>query len=317
MTQDNRQKDEWEEYLGSVRKHYRMIIILVVLACIAAAVITFFIPKEYASSAVVFPTETNSLDDVLRNPQFGYDIEADRLMQILQSRPVRDSIAKKFDLLHYFDIEKSDPAWDYKLKTKYEKYIQLGKTIYMSIIISARTRVPEMSANIVNSIIVEAGKARERLLKQNVQLARTSLRSEYSVLKNDLDSLGNVVNGLTRSQKNIKQYVQADRYISLIIDKDQLKNDQAGKALQTVVNQYNTRLTWFYDVQTRLKNADLMSLRPLPSIYVVEPAVPSYKKIYPKYSINIGLALAGSFLFISLLFFFIDKVSKSETTLED
>jgi uncharacterized protein involved in exopolysaccharide biosynthesis len=315
MKRTTNDKTEWTEYILVVMKHYRLILLFVAISCIAAAIITWITPKEYSSSAVIFPTDSNALDDVLRNPQFGYDIEADRLMQLLQSRQIRDSIIRKFDLLSYFKIDKSDPTWDYILKKKFEKYIQFEKTIYMSIDISARTHDPELSAQIVNEIIVQIGKVRERLLKQNVLMALEALQREYNSQKTDLDSLGLIVSDMTSKRKNINQYLQTERYISLIFDKNQMANDESGKALQLVVNQYNTKLTWFYDVQNKLKNSSLMSMRPLPAVYVVEAAVPSYKKVFPKYSVNLLIAFAGSFLFISFLFFSIEKIKKFNSNL--
>ncbi len=317
METQKKDKSEWSEFISLIMEHYRLILLIVALSCAAAVVITFFIPKEYTSSAVIFPTDTNSLDDVLHNPQFGYDVEADRLIQLLQSRQVRDSIVRKFDLVSYFDIDWTDPALDYKLKTKYEKYIKFEKTIYMSVIIDARTRNPELSAKIANEIISQVGKLRERLLKQNVYLAQASLQKEYYSLKHDLDSLGNIVNQVTGERKSVRQYVQADRYISLIIDKEQMSNYESGKALQLMVDQYNAKLSWFYDVQNRLKNANLMSQRPLPSVYIIESAVPSFKKTYPKYSTNLLLAFAGSILFITLLLWFIEKLKGFRANLTD
>ena len=75
--------------------------------------------------------------------------------------------------------------------------------------------------------------------------------------------------------------------------------------------------SWFYDVQNRLKNANLMSQRPLPSVYIIESAVPSFKKTYPKYSTNLLLAFAGSILFITLLLWFIEKLKGFRANLTD
>lgn len=300
--------NEWMDFISVIKKKYRMILLFTAIVCFITVVVTFFIPKEYVSSAVIFPTDTNSLDDVLKNPQFGYDIEADRLIQILQSRPIRDSIVKKFNLLNYYKIDNSEADRDYYLKKEYDKDVTFAKTMYMSVVISVRTRDPEMSSNIVNSIVALVGKDREALLKQNIILARNALQSEYENLKLDLDSLSATLNYLTNSGKNIKQYVQNDRSISLIFDKDQMSNDASGKAIQLVVNQYNVKLSWFYDVQNKLKAANLMLRRPLPAVYVVESAVPSYKKSYPRYGTNLLIAFISSIVFISFFSFFLEKI---------
>jgi uncharacterized protein involved in exopolysaccharide biosynthesis len=303
-----RERKETIDFLRVLIDNRRLIILFVVVTCIVTATVTFFIPKEYISTATVFPTDSNSLDDVLKNPQFGYDVEADRLIQLLESRTIRDSIIRKFDLAGYYGIDKNDADWNYRLKKKFDRDITFTKTVFMSVVISARTREPELSANIVNEIIRLINGMREHLLKQNVYIARDALQREYYTLKSDLDSLGTVLDNLTKNRTGVRQYVQTEKYISLIFDKNQMSDDEAGKAIQLVVNQYNVKLGWFYDVQNKLKNANLMTRRPLPSVYIIESAVPSYKKSYPRYSINLLVAFTGSLVFICFFLFFLGKV---------
>ncbi|HTX88009.1 MAG TPA: Wzz/FepE/Etk N-terminal domain-containing protein [Bacteroidales bacterium] len=295
-------------YIRVVLKYYRLILAFLAIACLATFIITLLIPKKYTASAVVFPTESNSLEDVIRNPQFGYDVEADRLIQLLESRTIRDSITKKYNLLSYYGIDTLDQDYYDRLKRKFNRDINFSKTIFMSVVISAKTRDPVLSANIVNSIIGLLNKTRETLLKQNLAPTVASLTREYNSLQKDLDSLSGIVDRMAGKRKGIRQYIQADRNISIILDKDQVGDDQASKALQTVVDQYNLRLSWFYDVQTRLKNSRLMMERPLPSVYVVESAIPSYRKSSPILSLNLGIALVGGFIFISFVLFFYERI---------
>jgi uncharacterized protein involved in exopolysaccharide biosynthesis len=304
----DKEKTESMDFIRVILFHWRLIVIFVFATCAAAFVATLFIPKEYTSTAVVFPTETNAIEDVIRNPQFGYDVEADRLIQVLQTRSIRDSIIKLFNLVEYYDADKSDPDWYDRLQKKYEQDITCTKTVFMSVVISVRNRDPEMSARIANRIISLVNATRERLLKQNLYLALHALRTEYYSIKNDLDSLSNVVNSMTQSKSGIKQFIQNEKYISLIYDKTQFNDAETAKALQLVINMYNLKLGWFYDIQSKLKNAELMTQRPLPSIYVIESAIPSYKKSYPKFSINLLVAFIGSLIFISFTLYFYHKI---------
>jgi len=303
-----KEKQESMDFIRVILKNWRLILIFVCVTCVTAFLVTLFIPKEYTSTAVVFPTETNAIEDVIRNPQFGYDVEADRLIQVLQSRSIRDSIIKIFNLTDYYHIDRTDPDWYDRLQKKYEQDITCTKTVFMSVVISVRTRSPEMSANIANKIISLVNIIREKLLKQNLFMALHALQKEYFTIKSDLDSLTNVVNDMTQTKSGMKQFIQNDRYISLIFDKTQFNDPETAKAFQLVISMYNLKLGWFYDTQSKLKNAELMSQRPLPSIYIIESAIPSYKKSYPRYSINLLLAFIGSFIFISFTLYFYHKI---------
>ena len=84
MTQPDIEKKESIQFFQVISRNFRLIAIFMLICCIATFVVTLFIPKQYTSMAVVFATESNSLDDAVRNPQFGYDVEADRLIQLLQ-----------------------------------------------------------------------------------------------------------------------------------------------------------------------------------------------------------------------------------------
>jgi uncharacterized protein involved in exopolysaccharide biosynthesis len=304
-----KEKNEGLVFLRILIKNIRLILIFVTVSTAITMIVTYLTPKKYESNAVIFPTESNSIDDVIRNPQFGYDIEADRLIQLLQSRSIMDSIIKRFNLTNYYEIDKDKPDWYEQLKKKYGKDIYFTRTPSMSIGIHAKTTKPEMSASIVNSIISLISSVREKLYKQNLKIAVVSLSREYYSLKNDLDSLNLLVQNLTRDKKNLKQFIQAERYISLVFDKTELENNESAMALQQLINQYNVKITWFYDVQNKLKNTRLMIERPLPSVYVVETAIPSYKKVFPSYFTNLMISLAASFLFISFLLFLLHQVT--------
>ena len=305
-----KEKRESVEFTTVFFRNIRLITWFVIASCIIALVVTLIIPKKYTSSATIFATETNSIDDVIRNPQFGYDVEADRLIQLLQTRAIMDSITKKFNLISYYHIDKTDADWYDQLTRKYNRDIDVIKTVFMSVIISAQTRDPEMSANIVNSIIALINSYREKILKQNLKFAFGSLKAEYNSLKGDLDSLSSIINDMTRDRKGLNQFLQTERYISLIFDKSILKDDQNAKSLQLVINQYNIKLGWLYDAQNKMKNAEMMIRRPLPSVYVIENAIPSYKKSSPKLSINLVIAFFSSLIVITFALYIIHKIKQ-------
>ena len=84
--------------IAFIWKHRITLVIAIIIGAVGAAGVTYFIKPEYRSTGIIFPTNSNKLESVMANPQFGFDLDADRLMQILESRQVQDAVVEKFNL---------------------------------------------------------------------------------------------------------------------------------------------------------------------------------------------------------------------------
>ena len=153
MLSNQEQKNELYQFLEFISSNKKRFLLVIIICAFLSGGLTFFIPKEYRSTAIIFPPAGLSLDYNVDNPNFGYDIEADRLLQILQSSQIRDSIISKFNLVEYYKLDKSEKEWLFKLNKKYRRDVTFNRTQYMSILVSAQTTDPEMSSNIVNYIL--------------------------------------------------------------------------------------------------------------------------------------------------------------------
>ena len=126
------------------------------IAIIVSIVITYFIPNEYRSYGIIYPPSSTSLENSVENPNFGYDIEADRIIQIMQSQVIMDSTTNRFNLITYFDIDIKEIDSRDKLTNNFLKMVKFERTNYMSVSISVKSKNPNMSADIVNYIIDKA-----------------------------------------------------------------------------------------------------------------------------------------------------------------
>ena len=144
-----------------------------------ALLVTFFIPAKYYSYGTIFPTASNSMDDVLQNPQFGYEVHADRLMQVLESEVLRDSIIGMFDLVNYYEVDTNKLDWKYDLDKKFVTDITFFRSKYMSIVIKARMKNPKLAADIVNAIIEMVDGLREKIFKDNATEALRIVENNY------------------------------------------------------------------------------------------------------------------------------------------
>jgi tyrosine-protein kinase Etk/Wzc len=272
-------------------KYYKYLIIFPLISSIIAVGISFFIPKKYYSYGIVYPTAFNSVTKNLDNPTFGYDIDADRLIQIMESSQVKDSIIKKFDLIKYYEISKEDKDWHFQLMKKYKRDIKFERTNSMSVIISAKMKDPQLSADIVNEIIRVVDGARSNIIKPNIERAYLSLKDQYLRQKRIVDSLEKVIIDI-RLETGIN-------YPSLLpnsIIEFKPTVTKTNSSLELASIRYIAENDILYSVQKEMERARLQFEQPITGVYVTDYAIPNFHKASPSYSLNAILAFIISFV---------------------
>lgn len=285
-------------------QHKTKFIISITVAVLLSAGITFFTPSEYSSFGVIYPPSSTSLENAADNPNFGYDVEADRVIQIFQSQAIKDSVIKKFDLYHYFKVEPKDVKSRDALIHHFSKTIKFERTTSMSVIISARTKDPEMSANMVNYIIDKTNELREHIYKQNVLLAYSKINDELLYQKHISDSLSTIVkkelaklnlSGLmvlaTNSQLNFNELAK----------NSSIENSDVGI---NIIN-YQTQLNRERDIEDKLFKTRKALEIPIPKLYIIDKGLPSYNRVAPSLSAN--CLIAAALALIVTAFFLIIK----------
>lgn len=298
-----KEKEQEFFYLLPFLNKNKIIIITVPLAsALLAMLLTSFIKPKYHSSAIVFPTAGNSIGLTLENPNFGYDIEADRLIQILQSTELMDSIASKFELVKYYELDTTEAIWKDLLYERIRKDVSFERTRYMSIEIAATTKDPVMSAAIVNTVLATVDRIRDRIYKKNMAPAVNTLNVEYQFQRKKSDSLLTILNEKGNFKKDFlfKKDDNGQYTLSLGIPTD----------IQTAqqVNQYLYEQKRALETYSLYEKAKDQLSRPLPSVYVVNKAVPSYRKVSPSYFKNMLLAFTGTLMICILLLYIRDEL---------
>ncbi len=289
-------KDETDSFyiLPFVIRNAKIIIGFPLTAALLAGILTFFAQPQYYSYAIVFPPSGNSMEHTIENPNFGYDIEADRLLQILQSTELKDSVSRKFNLVSYYKLDTTKTDWRDVLNDKIQKDIKFERTRYMSIEISATTHDPLISSGIVNYILSVVDKIRDRIYKINIVSTTAILKEEYLAQKSRTDSLlflvstkGKIGQGLLVNQSKEGKY-------NIVIE----KSDDI--LLAQLMNQYTYEQNRTNEIYSKYEKARNQLNRPIPAVYVVDKAAPSFKKVSPSFLKNIGITFLGT-IFICLI----------------
>lgn len=289
------EKNELLQIIKFIYTNYKIYVKSLSITLILTVIVTFLLPKQYKSTGIIFPTFSNSLEDTYNNPMFGYDVEADRILQLLQSQEIQDSITRKFDLVTYFELDTLDERWKDNLRKEIVENVNFSKTPFMSIEISARTKDPQLSTDIVNTIIGLIDPIRNRILKQNIIVAHNSISKEYNNQKNNLDSLVNLIKAMRDDYGNPA--------ISLLANQEfNFDNKKTGNntLLEEKIDKYLLQKVIYNDIKVKYERVKTQLERPLPGVYVINQGVKSNKKVSPSFIINVAITTILTIIIVTV-----------------
>lgn len=122
------------------------IIIITVAAALCGAIFSSstFITPLYKSEAIAYPANTSPYSEESRTEQ---------MLEIMNSRSIKDSIIKKYDLWTDYKINKNDKAARAYIYNEYKSRIKINKTTYEAVSVVVMDKDPEVACNIANDIL--------------------------------------------------------------------------------------------------------------------------------------------------------------------
>ena len=289
------------------------------LTAVASIIISMMIPPMFEASVIMFPTSNTSVSKELLvqafsgHPNvfdFGEEEQAEQLLQVLNSEPLRSRVIQKYDLMRHYGISPNGKYPRTELMDKYKSNVNFRLTEFMSIEISVKDEDPEMAANMANDIsdlvdTVFNDMKRERILtalhlvnKEHMQaekefyMIRDSLNMVYTELTSEINAGGKTEDLIMAITKNWAQY--------------QMMTDQIRNAAGVEVG-----LNW------RLREAVIEAQQVMAHKFVVEQAVVPEKKAYPNKSIIVIASTFASLLFALIVLIIIDNVKARIATQEE
>src|SRR3990167_7781158 len=220
-------------------RNRKLLIISLFTGGLLGGIITLFIPITYLSTAIVYPYSAYTKDNIIANPQFGLELETEQLLQLMESKSMRDRTIKHFKLYKYYQIDTNNISWESQLTLQYINDVSFERSKYLSVVINVQTRDPKLSAQIANFM--------ENLDNENYDAG-------------------------------------------IFVDDPSLES-----LIQRTVLIYRTH----NHLAEEYKNKQLQYEAPLPSVYTVDRAKPSYKKASPSLVLNVVVS-ALALLLVSL-----------------
>ncbi|MBL4704414.1 MAG: hypothetical protein JKY54_07825 [Flavobacteriales bacterium] len=297
MTIFSEEQQEAKSVLNYLFKHGVKILIAFVIGLILAVCITFIIPKKFRSSGIIYPPNSFTRDQLIGNPQFGHETETEQLMQLLESASMRDSVIQKFKLINYYESDTSVVGWKDVLNIKFIHDVKFFRSKYLSVVISAELKDPELAADMVNYIISVVNKYKKSVFSENRDSDMRFYKSRWLKSEDALDSIVSMIyvikdtNNTENLLSNYKQRLSTENYIeNSYID---------SREMERLIKKYNLLESQSLKFQLDYERALDERSKPLLDNYIVDRAVPTYKKVSPSFVTN-GL-IGGVILTIVML----------------
>lgn len=276
-----------------IYRNRKFLILSFLIGGVLSVGVTYFIPKKYRSTAIVYPTNSHTRNDIVANPQFGYATETEHLLQLLESSSMRQHTIDEFDLIDYYEMDTTASGWKTRLDLKYIDDVNFSRSEYLSVVINVTTKDPELSAKIANFQVDEVNSYRDAIFEKN------RLQELHSV-KSKLDESRKKEEWLRDSIYSIKG--NSDQLIFNFIENLNNENFDASEfvndpKLEGLIEQYIFELQVLKEFKSTYNKLEYQMDRPIPEVYTIDRAVPSYKKVSPSYLIN---GIIGGFVFLIL-----------------
>ncbi len=164
-----------------VRWKLHLAVIMVAAAILAAFFSSsIFITPLFKSFAVLYPANITAYAD---------ESLSEQMMQILQSKDIRDSIVAKFDLPKHYGI---DPGYKYYTSTlmwEYSQNVKISKTPYDAVTIEVWDKDPKVACDIVNEIMNQYNLKLRGLHREKFREVVNNYRTFFDYKKKEIDSI--------------------------------------------------------------------------------------------------------------------------------
>ncbi|MCK5067768.1 MAG: hypothetical protein KAR16_10025 [Bacteroidales bacterium] len=281
------------------------------IAGIASIVISLLITPMFQSTVIMFPASSASVSKDLLSQNysgrqnvhgFGEEEQAEQLMQILNSEPIRGRIIQKYKLMEHYEIE---PDGKYPLTELYDQYrsnINFRLTEFMSVEIAVMDQDPEYAANIANDISDLVDTVFNSMKKERAKEAFRLVEREYKEAAANLVALRDSMN-LLSNQVSENLNTSGDPTNNLI-----KAFSENGALYLSMMSLMRSETQLVSELSLRYKEARLEAEQNLSHKFVVEKAYPSEKKAYPKKSLIVIVSTFASLLFALIVLIIIDNI---------
>lgn len=268
------------------RRWWKLLLGVFIVALIASVVVSLLITPRFKSTATLFPTNSNRLSKAIMDYHYSldfmdYGIERDceYCIQILLSESMERDVCQRFNLMEHYGISPEDPHKFFKLHEQYRGNVNVKRTEYLGVEVSVLDVDPQWAADMANFIATNYDSVCHRIHHDRAVNAA-------DIMDGVCQKLGNEIQLLQDSLK---------------------RNPQYSLGLTKLIDEKCAQLA---DLQTRAAQTEVDMNENVSYKFMLDQAVASDKKAYPKRSIIVLLGAFGSLIMCILVLLLLDATKK-------
>ena len=320
------------KYLCKLLIEYRkpVFIILAIAALFAIVFSTpFFITPLYKSTAIIYPTSSNSISKVLISTtyqsekdimNFGEDEQTEQMLQVLNSNRVRDKVIERFNLMNHYDI-KADSKYPYtRLNKLYDSRIKFRRTEYNAVKITVLDADAALAAQMANDITEIFDSTMNQMQKEVATQAFRLVEDEYNTLCAEMAQLEDSLNTLRKLGvfDYESQVEMLSQQLAIELGKGNTQGVNNIQKQLDIIAEYggasyainerldNDRLQLSL-VKSKYEEAKVDATEYIPHKFVVTSAFQAERKSYPVRWIIVTVTLLSTFLLLILCIVVFDR----------
>jgi capsular polysaccharide biosynthesis protein len=292
-----------------------------------------FIAPQFKATTIIYAPRTNSVSKILNNEHninerldvkaYAMEEETEQMMQILDSREIKDMLIERYDLVAYYNIKTTKKAWKDKLYEIVEGAIKIKRTRYGAISISVTDWSPERAALMANDIAAELDTIKNKIERERAVAACKALETfiieaeaQRKIVEDSLDVLAKKGVFILDFQieRVIQQYAIALAQGNMAgvqrLQKEIEKLEKYGHTANALRREQFALSDQIALTKTRLLNAQMDCYGTIPVKFVIQKAVAPDKKSYPKIMVIAIIASLSTFFVLLMGLLFTDKIKK-------
>jgi len=179
-----------EELLTFLWRKRKILIIVTITAIVLSIIGSLLMPNYYMARAIVFPTQSNSVNFNTNGRtsvvEFGDESDAERLLQVLISPEIRDSLTIKYDLYKHYDLDSSISHAKFEFQKLFDQSVIFSRTRYNSINIDVYDKDPIIATNMANDIVRLVDTVMNKMIRERAVGPMWAVQSEVELIKQEM-----------------------------------------------------------------------------------------------------------------------------------